>query len=138
MTSSLMNRYYKGSAIEYDEQNAVKNGKTKIRNLFYCQNNSHYKQTVLYYILLIGHIESNPGPNIVSGKHNLKNDSLKIAHINACSLLPKIDLIELEMSNNDIRNTFKSGYSLFRASRYFGQRIISLVIEAVKHSPFYI
>jgi hypothetical protein len=28
--------------------------------------------------------------------------SLKIAHINACSLLPKIDLIELEMSNNDI------------------------------------
>jgi exonuclease III len=27
---------------------------------------------------------------------------LKIAHINACSLLPKIDLIELEMSNNDI------------------------------------
>ena len=63
MTSSIMNRYYKGSAIEYDEQNAVKNGKTKIRNLFYCQNNSHYKQTVLYYILLIGHIESNPGPN---------------------------------------------------------------------------
>jgi hypothetical protein len=53
MTSSIMNRYYKGSAIEYDEQNAVKNGKTKIRNLFYCQNNSHYKQTVLYYILLI-------------------------------------------------------------------------------------
>ena len=102
MTSSLMNRYYKGSAIEYDEQNAVKNGKTKIRNLFYCQNNSHYKQTVLYYILLIGHIESNPGPNIVSGKPNLKNGSLKIAHINACSLLPKIDLIELEMSNNDI------------------------------------
>ena len=102
MTSSLMNRYYKGSAIEYDEQNAVKNGKTKIRNLFYCQNNSHYKQTVLYYILLIGHIESNPGPNIVSGKPNLKNGSLKIAHINACSLLPKINLIELEMSNNDI------------------------------------
>jgi hypothetical protein len=32
----------------------------------------------------------------------LKNGSLKIAHINACSLLPKIDLIELEMSNNDI------------------------------------
>ena len=102
MTSSLMNRYYKGSAIEYDEQNAVKNGKTKIRNLFYCQKNSHYKQTVLYYILLIGHIESNPGPNIVSSKPNLKNGSLKIAHINACSLLPKIDLIELEMSNNDI------------------------------------
>jgi hypothetical protein len=48
------------------------------------------------------HIESNPGPNIVSGKPNLKNGSLKIAHINACSLLPKIDLIELEMSNNDI------------------------------------
>jgi hypothetical protein len=24
------------------------------------------------------------------------------AHINACSLLPKIDLIELEMLNNDI------------------------------------
>jgi hypothetical protein len=70
-------------SIEYDEQNAVKNGKTKIRNLFYCQNNSHYKQTVLYYILLIGHIESNPGPNIVSGKPNLKNGSLKIAHINA-------------------------------------------------------
>jgi hypothetical protein len=44
----------------------------------------HYKQTVLYYILLIGHIESNPGPNIVSGKPNLKNGSLKIAHINAC------------------------------------------------------
>ena len=56
----------------------------------------------MYYILLIGHIESNPGPNIVSGKPNLKNDSLKIAHINACSLLPKIYLIELEMSNNDI------------------------------------
>ena len=114
MTSFLMYRYYKGSAIEYDEQNAVKNGKTKIRNLFYCQNNSHYKQTVLYYILLIGHIESNPGPNIVSGKPNLKNGSLKIAHINACSLLPKIDLIELEMSNNDIilvsEKTFKSGY----------------------------
>ena len=32
----------------------------------------------------------------------MKNGSLKIAHINACSLLPKIDLIELEMSNNDI------------------------------------
>jgi hypothetical protein len=29
-------------------------------------------------------------------------------------------------------------YSLFRASGYFGQRIISLVIEAVKHLPFYI
>ena len=28
--------------------------------------------------------------------------------------------------------------SLFRASGYFGQPIISLVIEAVKHSPFYI
>jgi hypothetical protein len=56
----------------------------------------------LYYILLIGNIESIPGPNIVSGKPNLKNGSLKIAHINACSLLPKIDLIELEMSNNDI------------------------------------
>ena len=28
------------------------------------------------------------------------------------------------------------GNSLFRASRYFGQRIISLVIEAVKHWPF--
>ena len=28
--------------------------------------------------------------------------------------------------------------SLFRASGYFGQRIISHVIEAVKHSPFYI
>jgi hypothetical protein len=27
-------------------------------------------------------------------------------------------------------------YSLFRASGYFGQRIIYLVIEAVKHSPF--
>jgi hypothetical protein len=27
-------------------------------------------------------------------------------------------------------------YSLFQASGYFGQRIISLVIEAVKHSPF--
>jgi len=26
--------------------------------------------------------------------------------------------------------------SLFRASGYFGQRIIFLVIEAVKHSPF--
>jgi hypothetical protein len=51
-------------------------------------------ETVLYYILLLGHIESNPGPNIVSGKPNLKNGSLKIAHINACSLLPKIDLIE--------------------------------------------
>jgi hypothetical protein len=25
-----------------------------------------------------------------------------ILHINACSLLPKIDLIELEMSSNDI------------------------------------
>jgi N-acetylmuramic acid 6-phosphate (MurNAc-6-P) etherase len=44
----------------------------------------------------------NTGPNIVSGKPNLKNGSLQIAHINACSLLPKIDLIELEMSNNDI------------------------------------
>jgi hypothetical protein len=32
----------------------------------------------------------------------ISNCSLKIAHINACSLLPKIDLIELEMSNNDI------------------------------------
>jgi hypothetical protein len=30
----------------------------------------------------------------------------------------------------------KVWYSLFRASGYFGQRIISLVIEAVKHSPF--
>ena len=29
-------------------------------------------------------------------------------------------------------------YSLFRASGYFGQRIISFVIEAMKHSPFYI
>ena len=56
----------------------------------------------MYYILLIGNIESIPGPNIVSGKTNLKNGSLKIAHINACSLLPKIDLIELEMSSNDI------------------------------------
>jgi hypothetical protein len=35
-------------------------------------------------------------------KPNLKNGSLKIAHINACSLLPKIYLIELEMLNNDI------------------------------------
>ena len=31
-----------------------------------------------------------------------------------------------------------ASYSLFRASGYFGQPIISLVIEAVKHSPFYI
>jgi hypothetical protein len=44
----------------------------------------------LNYIILIGNIESNPGPNIVSGKPNLKNGSLQIAHINACSLLPKI------------------------------------------------
>ena len=28
------------------------------------------------------------------------------------------------------------GNSLFQASGYFSQRIISLVIEAVKHSPF--
>ena len=56
----------------------------------------------LYCTTFYLNIESNPGPNIVSGKPNLKNGSLKIAHINACSLLPKIDLIELEMSNNDI------------------------------------
>jgi hypothetical protein len=37
-----------------------------------------------------------------TGKPNLKNGSLKIAHINACSSLPKIYLIELEMLNNDI------------------------------------
>jgi hypothetical protein len=52
---------------------------------------------------------------------NLKNGSLKIAHINACSLLPKIDLIELEMSNNDVilvsethlsRDIFCSSYSM--------------------------
>jgi hypothetical protein len=53
-------------------------------------------------VTVIGHIESNPGPNIVSGKPNLKNGSLKIAHINACSLLPKIYLIELEMYRLDI------------------------------------
>jgi hypothetical protein len=35
---------------EHHQQNAVKKGKSRIRNLFYCQNNSHYKQTVLYYI----------------------------------------------------------------------------------------
>ena len=56
----------------------------------------------LYCTTFYLNIESNPGPNIVSGKPNLKNGSLKNAHINACSLLPKIDLIELEMSNNDI------------------------------------
>ena len=34
MTSSLMNRYYKGSAIEYDEQNAVKMVKQKLEISF--------------------------------------------------------------------------------------------------------
>ena len=69
--------------------------------LIFLLNNSHFLAFVLCLLLLIGNIEPNPGPNVAS-QPNITHGQLNIAHINSCSLLPKLDLIELEMSDNDI------------------------------------
>jgi hypothetical protein len=49
---------------------------------------------------MMGNIEPNPGPNNPSNQPQLSSGPLKIVHMNVCSLLPKIDLVELELSNN--------------------------------------
>ena len=63
---------------------------------------------------------------LLKGMQGLKNLILYITEL----VLRKLYTI--------LSNPIYIRYSFFRASGYFGQRIISLVIEAVKHSPFYI
>lgn len=50
------------------------------------------------YHLILGCIETNPGP-----ANHTRLSSLKIVHNNVCSLLPKVD-ITAELSNLDIIN----------------------------------
>ena len=67
-------------------------------------NNSHFIRYVLSFLLLIGNIEINPGPEICNklDRSRIGYGHLKIAHVNACSLFPKIDLVDLELSDHDI------------------------------------
>lgn len=52
----------------------------------------HY--LVLYYLLIIGGIETNPGPEL--------NSNIRLIHNNVCSILPKLDIIFNELSEYDI------------------------------------
>ena len=99
----------KGSSIP-KERCSVLNGKKNLpywsnhRILYFVQaykKNLHYFSLVLYFLLLIGGVEPNPGPNLVQ-QPNVRHDPLNITHINACSVLTKLDLLELELSNSDI------------------------------------
>jgi hypothetical protein len=67
----------------------------------------------------------------------------KMKNFSAISLQEQVAfdgmIMKSALNNTNTLNAIMGDlYSLFRASGYFGQRIISLVIEAVKHSPFYI
>ena len=59
-------------------------------------NNASYKLFIISYLLLRAGIETNPGPPNVYPK------SIRIVHNNVCSLYPKIDSINAELSDNDI------------------------------------
>lgn len=52
----------------------------------------HY--LLLDYLLIIGGIETNPGPEL--------NSNMRLLHINVCSILPKLDIIFNELSEYDI------------------------------------
>lgn len=54
----------------------------------------HY--LVLYYLCIIGGIETNPGPEL--------NSNIRLIHDNVCSILPKLDIsiIFNELSEYDI------------------------------------
>ena len=58
------------------------------------QGMSLYYYLVIYYLLIIGGIEINPGPTL--------NSNIKIIHNNVCSILPKIDIIYNEFYEYDI------------------------------------
>ena len=60
-------------------------------------SNIRYHVTVVRILLILGCIETNPGPS-----NNMRLSSLKIAHNNVCSLLPKLDIITAELSHFDI------------------------------------
>ena len=66
--------------------------------------NFHFNKCVLYFMLLIGNIELNPGPNSCSKSDQSKvcYGPLRIAHVNTCSFFPKVDLVDLELSDHDI------------------------------------
>lgn len=49
---------------------------------------------VLYFLLIIGGVEINQGPEL--------NSNIKIVHNNVCSLLRKIDIIYNDLSEYDI------------------------------------
>ena len=53
---------------------------------------------ILYFLLLIGGIESNPGPH--GPPSNFRH--LKIIHNNVCSILPKLDMVANEFCDHDI------------------------------------
>ena len=58
--------------------------------------NCHLSKLILLLLIIYG-IEPNPGPSFPSNLHNMK-----IVHNNVCSLPPKVDLIECELSEYDI------------------------------------
>jgi hypothetical protein len=72
----------------------------------------------------------------------IKQKFIRIAYLYSKCTDCRINIRTLSVNIKFICTSFKDKEikknSLFRASGYFGQRIISLVIEAVKHSPFYI
>lgn len=55
---------------------------------------SLFHNLVLYYLLIIGSIETNPGPEL--------NSNVRLIHNNACSVQPKLDIIFDKLSDYDI------------------------------------
>ena len=65
--------------------------------------NLHFYYVVIRILLILGCIESNPGPNCTKSNTHAKSiKSISIVHNNVCSLLPKLDIITSELSTYDI------------------------------------
>ncbi len=68
-------------------------------NVITVYTNLHFALVVINILLLIGNIHPHPGPSINTQR---QHGPLNIVHVNVCSLLPKLDLIEVELSEYDI------------------------------------
>ena len=92
------------SHIREEQKHKIECGKWYGRQLYIKSNtlNIHFRLITAFLILMMGNIEPNPGLNNPSNQPQLSPGPVQIVHMNVCSLLPKIDLVELELSNNEI------------------------------------
>lgn len=66
-----------------------------------CEKNDHFAFHIIFFLLLIGNLHPNPGP-YMSTLPNTPSGPLNIVHVNAYSLLPKLDLTEVKLCEYNI------------------------------------